>query len=110
MADAKPVTTFRFDEATRAELDRIQEQLGRATLQQTVNQIIMDYLSLVNRLRMANQANDLLERKAVEMDRRLVVFRKAFKDILEIEEPRRRAEQPEPLTSRNLRDDDDSDF
>ena len=87
MADAKPVTTFRFDEATRAELDTIQEHLGKNTWQQTINAIIMDYMRLVVRLRMANQANDLLERKLVDNDRRLRTFRAAFRDIMEIEEP-----------------------
>jgi len=48
MADAKPVTTFRFDEATRAELDRIQEELGKNTWQQTINAIIMDYMRMVD--------------------------------------------------------------
>lgn len=109
MADAKPVTTFRFDEATRAELDRIQEELGKNTWQQTINAIIMDYMRMVVRLRMANQANDLLERKAIDIDRRLVLFRKHFMDILQIEEPRRRQEQPKPLSSRDAQDGDDDD-
>lgn len=81
MAD-KLVTTFRFSDDVRDELDKIQEQLGEKTWQQTVNRMITDYRRLVDELVKANNENWALKEKNTRQHARVVKFKSALDDLL----------------------------
>ncbi len=91
MAADKQVTTFRFDDETRQELDRIQEQLGKTTLSQTVTHIILDYRRLADELIEERKKNRHLDNCLLDMYSKVDGFKMAFNRLLDIDDSPKQA-------------------
>lgn len=85
-ASTNLVTTFRFEQEVRDELDLIQEQLGKKTWSQTVAHIILDYRRLVDELVKTNHAHRNLEMKYLRQQARVVKFKSSLDDLLDLKE------------------------
>lgn len=90
MAD-KQVTTFRFDDETRQELDLIQQQLGKSTWSQTVVHLIYDYRRLVNELMEERKKNRHLDDCLLDMYSKVDGFKMAFNRLLDIDDSPKQA-------------------
>lgn len=85
--ETKQVTTFRFPQEIRDELDQIQRQVMKSTWQQTVNHVILDYRRLVQELVEANQQIRALNQKLSDNDRNVREFRTAFQNMMDANDP-----------------------
>jgi hypothetical protein len=83
MAD-KAATTLRFSETERAILEKIQQELGLATIQKTVDYLILQHHTDQSNIKHLTTMRNTYSDRVYDLERKIRDFQDAFKSMMEV--------------------------